>query len=59
MFIKNNTKSNVKKVPDITVFFWILKLMTTAMGETTSDFMVHLINPEIAVTIGVYSYLAH
>ena len=41
-----------RKVPEITVYFWILKLLTTAMGEVTSDFLVHLINPVIAVMIG-------
>lgn len=29
------------KVPAITVFFWIIKLLTTAMGEALSDFSVH------------------
>jgi uncharacterized membrane-anchored protein len=29
--------------------FWVLKLLSTAMGEATSDFLVHRFNPEIAV----------
>ncbi len=41
-----------RKVPEVTIFFWIIKLMTTGMGETTSDFLVYQINPYIAVTIG-------
>ncbi|HMD88203.1 MAG TPA: hypothetical protein VKF38_03485 [Anaerolineaceae bacterium] len=41
-----------RKVPEITAYFWILKLLTTAMGETTSDYLVHLLNPYIAVAIG-------
>ncbi len=24
-----------QKVPEITIFFWIIKLLTTGMGETT------------------------
>jgi uncharacterized membrane-anchored protein len=42
----------LKKVPEITIYFWIIKLLTTAMGETTSDYLVHQLNPLIAVGIG-------
>ena len=27
-------------VPEITAWFWILKLLTTAMGEATSDYLL-------------------
>ena len=40
------------KVPEITVLFWVIKLLTTAMGEATSDFLVFQIDPVIAVIIG-------
>ena len=40
------------KVPEVTAFFWIVKALTTGMGESTSDFLVHRIVPEIAVVIG-------
>jgi uncharacterized membrane-anchored protein len=40
------------KVPEITAFFWIVKALTTAMGESTSDFLVHTLVPEIAVVLG-------
>ncbi len=42
----------LRKVPEITIFFWIIKLLTTAMGESTSDFLVHQIDPVIAVLLG-------
>lgn len=29
-----------RKVPEITVFFWIAKLLSTALGESTSDYLV-------------------
>jgi len=29
------------KVPEVTVYFWIIKVLTTAMGEATSDYFVH------------------
>src|ERR1700742_4786168 len=40
------------KVPQISAFFWIVKALTTAMGESTSDFLVHSLVPEIAVVLG-------
>ncbi len=42
----------MKKVPEVTVYFWIIKLLTTAMGETTSDFLVTHISPVLAVALG-------
>jgi uncharacterized membrane-anchored protein len=39
------------KVPEITVFFWITKILTTAMGEATSDFMNAALGPAIAVPL--------
>jgi uncharacterized membrane-anchored protein len=42
----------LSKVPEVTAFFWIVKALTTGMGESTSDFLVHRIVPEIAVAIG-------
>lgn len=40
------------KVPEITAWFWVAKVLTTGMGETTSDFMVHHIDPAVALGIG-------
>src|SRR5258706_4849516 len=42
----------MRKVPEITIYFWILKLLTTAMGESTSDYLVFHVNPYIAVALG-------
>jgi uncharacterized membrane-anchored protein len=42
----------MRKVPEITLIFWITKLLTTAMGESTSDFLVSRINPYLAVMLG-------
>ena len=40
------------KVPEVDLRFWYVKLLTTAMGESTSDFLVHRFNPELAVLAG-------
>ena len=45
------------KVPLITVYFWIIKLLSTAMGEATSDYMVRTIDPVIAVLFGFTGFV--
>ena len=45
------------KVPELTIFFWIVKVLTTGMGEATSDYLVHTIDPYIAVGIGAAGFL--
>jgi uncharacterized membrane-anchored protein len=40
------------KVPEVTAYFWIVKALTTAMGESTSDFLVHSLVPQVAVVLG-------
>lgn len=39
------------KVPEIIAFFWITKVATTAMGETTSDCLNGTLGPAIAVPL--------
>ncbi|MDE2173496.1 MAG: hypothetical protein KGJ31_02790 [Patescibacteria group bacterium] len=51
-------RHGLRKVPEITVFFWIVKILTTALGESTSDFLVYSINPYIAVGIGALAFAA-
>ena len=41
------------KVPEITVIFWVLKLLTTGMGEAMSDFLGQHSVP-IAAAIGIF-----
>jgi uncharacterized membrane-anchored protein len=45
------------KVPRLTVYFWIVKVLTTGMGEATSDYLVHTIDPYIAVGIGATGFV--
>jgi uncharacterized membrane-anchored protein len=42
----------LRKVPAITLSFWIVKLLTTAMGEATSDYLVFNVNKYAAVLFG-------
>lgn len=51
-------RSPFSKVPEVTALFWIVKILTTGMGETTSDFLAHHIYPPIAVLIGFTGLVA-
>ena len=44
--------STLSKVPEITAAFWITKVLTTGMGESTSDYLVLTLGPAIAIGIG-------
>ena len=57
MFKKLLNRKTLRKVPEITIFFWIIKLLTTAMGESVSDFLVHHMNPIIAVILAALSLI--
>lgn len=36
---KNEIKKMLSKVPEVTIFFWIIKVLCTTAGETASDFL--------------------
>lgn len=46
----------LSKVPEITVFFWIIKILTTGMGETASDVLAHTIGPLVSVPLGFLGF---
>jgi len=46
------TERRAVKVPEITALFWVIKVLTTAMGESTSDYFVRRFDPVIAVAVG-------
>jgi uncharacterized membrane-anchored protein len=45
------------KVPRVTVYFWIIKILTTALGESVSDYLVHGFNPYLAVIGGFVAFV--
>jgi uncharacterized membrane-anchored protein len=46
------------KVPAVTLSFWIIKILTTGMGETTSDFFVRRVEPVLVVGIAAAGLIA-
>jgi len=51
-------KQLLRKVPEVTVYFWIIKLLTTALGESTSDYLVYHFNPYLVVIAGFIGFIA-
>ncbi len=43
------TRHALSKVPEVTIYFWITKVLTTGMGEAASDFLSHALGPVVAV----------
>jgi uncharacterized membrane-anchored protein len=56
--LRKLTVRGALRVPEITVYFWVIKALSTAMGEATSDYSVHAIAPAIAVVLGFCGFLA-
>jgi len=48
----------LSKVPEVTAAFWIAKVLTTGMGETTSDYLAHRFGPYVAVAFGAVGLAA-
>lgn len=46
------TRPGALRVPQVTAVFWLIKAFSTAMGESTSDYLVHAVAPAAAVLIG-------
>jgi uncharacterized membrane-anchored protein len=45
------------KVPEVGAAFWIIKALSTAMGESSSDYLVHAMAPQLAVLIGFVAFV--
>jgi uncharacterized membrane-anchored protein len=51
------TVRGMLRVPEITIWFWIVKGLSTAMGESTSDYLVHRLDPVPAVLLGFVGFV--
>jgi uncharacterized membrane-anchored protein len=46
------------RVPEVIALFWVTKALTTAFGESASDYSVHAIAPVAAVLLGFVGFSA-
>jgi len=51
------TRRGPLRVPEVTAFFWIIKGLSTAMGEATSDYLVRVLHPVPAVLLGFVCFV--
>jgi uncharacterized membrane-anchored protein len=51
--LSGTTASAAVRVPAITVLFWIVKILTTGAGETTSDYLGHTFSPVLVAAAGL------
>lgn len=53
-----NLRTMANKVPEVTAYFWIIKVLTTGMGETASDLLAKVLGPVPAVGLGGLALVA-
>ncbi|MHC3469478.1 COG4705 family protein [Streptomyces sp. 7R007] len=51
-------RQSANKVPEVSVSFWIVKVLTTGMGETASDLLAKTLGPIPAVALGGLALVA-
>ena len=56
--LTSTVRGGMSKVPEVTVTFWMIKALTTGMGESTSDYLVHRFPPALAVVLGFIAFVA-
>jgi uncharacterized membrane-anchored protein len=56
--LSTDARARVLRVPEVTVFFWLVKALSTGLGESTSDYLVHAIDPVVAVGFGFVGFVA-
>ncbi len=47
----------LNKVPEVTIFFWIIKVLCTTVGETAADFLNDKLNLGLSITTYIMSAL--
>lgn len=45
----------INKVAEITLLFWIMKIIATTLGETLGHYLVQTLNLGYAVSLGITS----
>lgn len=45
------TQPSIAKVPEVSAIFWIAKVLTTGLGETSSDFLVKSLEPLLVIPV--------
>ena len=54
---KKNNQSLLNKVPEVTLWFWIIKILATTVGETAADFLIFSLKFGLTGTSAIMSIL--
>lgn len=54
---RSKNREMLNKVPEITIFFWIIKVLATTIGETAADFLNTNLNLGLTITTFIMSGL--
>lgn len=55
--LRRLTVRGALRVPEVTGYFWVIKVLSTAFGESTSDYLIHAIDPVFAVVLGFFVFV--
>jgi uncharacterized membrane-anchored protein len=55
---QNQRQQFLNKLPEITILFWIIKVLTTGMGEVFADFSAHMLTLPTATALGGIGLIA-
>ncbi|MGP9022578.1 COG4705 family protein [Streptomyces sp. BR1] len=55
---RQGASSALSKVPEVTALFWVVKVLTTGVGETASDYLGRTLGPIPAGTLGLAGLVA-
>lgn len=55
MKLDTNTKNNLRKVPEVTLVFWMIKILATTLGETGGDAVSMSLNLGYLVSTGIFA----
>jgi len=55
--LTNTSSRMLNKVPDVTLAFWVIKVLSTTVGETTADYLAVHVGLGVAVTDGIMAVL--
>ncbi len=53
--VQSKSRQMLNKVPEITIFFWIIKVLATTVGETAADFLNTNLNLGLTITTFIMS----
>jgi Uncharacterized membrane-anchored protein conserved in bacteria len=55
--LNNDQATMLNKVPEVMIFFWLVKMMSTTVGETAADFLTYKLHMGLVITTAITGIL--